>query len=45
MTSGALRPPVYRMAHPDELPAVLRVLRFANFHNVPSPEMPAFDRG
>jgi ribosomal-protein-alanine N-acetyltransferase len=35
--------PAFRRARPDELPAILRVLRFANFHNVPSPEMPAFD--
>ena len=35
--------PTYRRARADEMPAVLRVLRFANFHNVPSPEMPAFD--
>lgn len=33
----------YRRARPDEWDASARVLRFANFHHVPSPEMPAFD--
>jgi ribosomal-protein-alanine N-acetyltransferase len=42
-TSRTSPDPAYRRARADELPAVLRVLRFANFDNVPSPEMPAFD--
>ena len=35
--------PSYRRAHPDDWDAILRVLAFANFHHVPSAEMPAFD--
>ena len=35
--------PVYRRARPDDWDAILRVLAFANFHHVPSAEMPAFD--
>ncbi len=37
--------PTYRRARPEDRDAVFRVLRFANFHNVPSPEMPALDLG
>lgn len=32
----------YRSARPEDREAVLRVLKFANMHNVPSPEMPEF---
>ena len=35
--------PSYRRAHPDDRDAVFRVLAFANFHHVPSAEMPALD--
>lgn len=35
--------PAYRRATEADRDAVFRVLRFANFHNVPSPEMPTFD--
>jgi ribosomal-protein-alanine N-acetyltransferase len=35
--------PVYRRARVDDRDAVFRVLAFANFHHVPSLEMPVFD--
>jgi ribosomal protein S18 acetylase RimI-like enzyme len=35
--------PRYRRARADERAAIFRVLAFANFHHVPSREMPAFD--
>lgn len=34
--------PRYRRARDDDRDAVFRVLRFVNFHRVPSPEMPEF---
>lgn len=35
--------PTYRRARAHDRDAIFRVLRFVNFHNVPSPEMPSFD--
>jgi ribosomal-protein-alanine N-acetyltransferase len=35
--------PVYRRARAADRDAIFRVLAFANFHNVPSPEMPKLD--
>jgi ribosomal protein S18 acetylase RimI-like enzyme len=35
--------PVYRRARAADHDAIFRVLAFANFHHVPSAEMPAFD--
>jgi ribosomal-protein-alanine N-acetyltransferase len=35
--------PVYRRARPADHDAIFRVLGFANFHHVPSAEMPVFD--
>lgn len=36
-------PPSYRRGQASDEGAVFRVLRFANFHDVPSPEMPSLD--
>lgn len=35
----------YRRAREGDRPAVMRVLELANFHRIPSPEMPSFDLG
>jgi len=35
--------PHYRRARPEDRDAIFRVLAFANFHHVPSAEMPVFD--
>ena len=35
--------PQIRRAREEDRPAIFEVLAFVNFHNVPSPEMPAFD--
>jgi ribosomal-protein-alanine N-acetyltransferase len=35
--------PRYRRARPEDRDAIFRVLAFANFHHVPSAEMPVFD--
>jgi N-acetylglutamate synthase-like GNAT family acetyltransferase len=44
MDAAQPRPPIkYRRAVTDDREAMLRVLRCANFHHVPSPEMPELD--
>ena len=35
--------PLYRRARPEDRAAIFRVLAFANFHHVPSAEMPTLD--
>lgn len=42
-TSTSNGAPRYRRACAEDHDAIFRVLAFANFHHVPSPEMPAFD--
>jgi N-acetylglutamate synthase-like GNAT family acetyltransferase len=37
------RQPVYRRARQEDYDPILRVLEFANFHRIPSAEMPSFD--
>jgi predicted N-acetyltransferase YhbS len=34
---------IYRYAVGPDVPAIFRVLRLANFHNIPSPEVPRLD--
>jgi GNAT superfamily N-acetyltransferase len=42
-TETSLTAPSYRRARPSDRDAIFRVLAFANFHHVPSAEMPVFD--
>jgi ribosomal-protein-alanine N-acetyltransferase len=42
-TESTSTTPSYRRARAADRDAIFRVLAFANFHNVPSPEMPKLD--